>query len=208
MNSVSIVGSTGLVGGRILAEIPRAWEAAAWVRRPTVLPDGIRSVASATIPDPDDNFWKTDVLFVSLGTTIAKAGSREAFEAVDLHLVLECARRAGAAGCATLALVSAMGADPGSRIFYNRTKGKAERAILELGFPRVAIARPSLLLGDRREFRFGEWISRTLLGPARWALPRSIRPVRDIEVARALATTAFDKSWSGVRILSNRDMLD
>ncbi len=207
MNSASIAGATGLVGAKLLFEpsIPRP--ALAWVRRPTPLPDGIQPVVSESIPAVDDTFWKSDVLFVALGTTIAKAGSQEAFEAVDLHLVLECARRAREAGCSTLALVSAMGADPDSRVFYNRVKGRAEQAVLELGFPRVAIARPSLLLGDRKEFRLGEWIARHAARPIRWAFPKPIRPVRDIEVAHALATTAFDKNWSGVRILSNRDMV-
>lgn len=207
MNSASIVGATGLVGAKLLLELSRARPAFAWVRRPTPLPDGILSVVSETIPALDDNFWKSEVLFVALGTTISKAGSQEAFEAVDLHLVVECARRARMAGCSTLALVSAMGADPDSRIFYNRVKGNAERAVLELGFPRVAIARPSLLLGDRKEFRLGEWIFRKMAGPVRKAFPGSIRPVRDAEVARALATAAFDKNWNGVRILANRDLL-
>ncbi len=208
MNSASIAGATGLVGAKLLLELSRARTALAWVRRPTPLPDGIQSVVSETIPAPDDNFWKSEVLFVALGTTIAKAGSQEAFESVDLLLVVECARRARMAGCPTLALVSAMGADPDSRIFYNRVKGRAERAVLELGFPRVAIARPSLLLGDRKEFRFGEWMSRKALGPIRGAFPKSIRPVRDAEVACALANAAFDKNWDGVRILSNKDLLD
>ena len=207
MNSASIAGATGLVGAKLLFEpsIPRP--ALAWVRRPTPLPDGIQPVVSESIPAVDDTFWKSDVLFVALGTTIAKAGSQEAFEAVDLHLVLECARRAREAGCSTLALVSTMGADPDSRVFYNRVKGRAEQAVLELGFPRVAIARPSLLLGDRKEFRLGEWLSRKALGPVRGILPGSIRPVHDTEVARALATAAFNKNWSGVRILSNRGMV-
>lgn len=207
MNSASIVGATGLIGASLLNELSNARTSSAWVRRPTTLPDGVQSVVSETAPAPEDNFWRSEVLFVALGTTIAKAGSQEAFESVDLHLVLECARRSRAAGCPALALVSAMGADPDSRIFYNRVKGRAERAILDLGFPRVVIARPSLLLGDRKEFRFGEWMSRKMLGPIRQAFPKSIRPVRDMEVARALAAAAFDKTWNGVRILSNEDFL-
>ncbi len=208
MNSASIAGATGLVGTKLLREpsIPRPL--LAWVRRSTPLPDGVQPVVSESIPAEDDNFWKSEVLFVALGTTIAKAGSKERFESVDLRLVVECARRAREAGCSTLALVSAMGADPDSRVFYNRVKGRAERAVLELGFPRTAIARPSLLLGDRKEFRFGEWIARHATRPIRRVFPKSIRPVRDAEVAHALATAAFNKNWNGVRILSNMDLLD
>lgn len=207
MNSASIAGATGLVGTRILSELSRSCRTIAWVRRPTDLPEGIQTLVSGSLPPEDDNFWKSEVLFVALGSTIAKAGSRTAFEAVDLHLVLECARRARAAGCPTIALVSAMGADPDSRIFYNRVKGRAERAVLELGFPRTAIARPSLLLGDRKEFRMGEWIARHASEPVRFFFPKSVRPVRDIEVARALVRAASDSSWSGTRILSNPQLL-
>ena len=207
MNSMSVVGGSGLVGKRLLAELGGRGPVKAWLRRPMALPDAVQAVVSASIPATGDGFWQCGILFVALGTTIAKAGTRERFEAVDLDLVLECAQRARAAGCATIAVVSAAGADPESRIFYSRVKGRMEKAVREVGFDRVAIARPSLLLGDRSEFRLGEWFSRISLGPARPLIPSSIRPVRDSEVALALIAAACDPSWSGTRILANAEMV-
>lgn len=207
MDAAAVVGATGLVGARILEDLAGRCAPRAWVRREMAVPAAVDLHVSAAIPDVDDTFWKVDVLFVALGTTIGKAGSRGAFEAVDLGLVAECALRARAGGAATLALVSAAGADSSSRIFYNRVKGRAEEAVRALGFPRVAIARPSLLLGRRREFRAGELAARVVLGPLRGVLPASIRPVRDLEVARALVRAAFDPSWRGERVLGNAELV-
>ena len=97
---------------------------------------------AGTVPAVDD-------VFIALGTTIAVAGSEAAFRAVDFDAVVATARAARAAGATRLALVSALGADAGSRVFYNRVKGETEAAVAELGYASVAIARPSLLLGDR-----------------------------------------------------------
>lgn len=205
--SATSVGATGLVGSRLLDELGRLERLEVWTRRPLSLPAGARAIVSPEPPPDGDDFWQCDVLFVALGTTIGRAGSQAAFEAVDLHLVVECARRARSGGSRTLALVSAMGADAGSRVFYNRVKGRAEAAVRELGFPRLAIARPSLLLGDREERRPTEWLARRIAGPLRGLFPRSVRPVRDREVARSLAGAALDLSWTGERILENADLL-
>lgn len=207
MNSASIAGATGLVGSKILAELAGIGSVQAWARRPVDFPPGVQTVVSPELPQGSDGFWRSETLFVALGTTIAKAGSRDAFEAVDLELVVECARRARDAGCGTLAMVSAEGANIASRFFYSRVKGWAEQSVIEIGFPRTVIVRPSLLLGDRKELRLGELVARKCLGPLRGAIPRSIRPVRDVEVARALVGAAKDVSWTGVRILRNREIV-
>jgi uncharacterized protein YbjT (DUF2867 family) len=207
MNGISVVGGSGLVGRRLLVELAGEGSVKAWVRKSTDLPGWVQAVVSGSIPDPDDGFWQCGALFVALGTTIAKAGTRERFEAVDHDLVLECARRARATGCSTIGVVSAAGADRDSRIFYSRVKGRMEDAVQALGFDRVAIARPSLLLGDRAEFRPGEWFSRVSLGPVRSLVPAAWRPVRDAEVARALVDAVRDPSWSGIRILTNAEMV-
>ncbi len=202
-----MVGATGLVGRKLLDELDGWPRLEVWSRRPIVLGANAHPHVSPEPPPEGHDFWRTDTLFVALGTTIGKARSREAFEAVDLHLVVECARRARQAGCSTLALVSAMGADPESRVFYNRVKGRTEAVLRELGFPRFVIARPSLLLGDRTECRVGEAILRHCLGPVRSLFPRSFRFVRDTEVAKSLANAARDTSWSGLRILENAHLL-
>lgn len=206
MDTAAVVGATGLVGRRILEELSGRCATRAWVRRELPVPSAVDLHVSGAIPAVGDPFWKVDTLFVALGTTIGKAGSQAAFEEVDFDLVVECARRARDAGATTLALVSAMGADPRSQVFYNRVKGRAEAAVVELGYRRVAIARPSLLLGDRDEFRLGERIARVLMGPVRNLFPASMRPVRDVEVARSLVDATRESGWSGVRIVANPEI--
>jgi uncharacterized protein YbjT (DUF2867 family) len=90
-----------------------------------------------------------DEAYIALGTTIKVAGSQQAFRAVDLDAVVAVARAARAAGATRLGVVSAMGADARSSVFYSRTKGEAEAALRALGFATLVIARPSMLAGDR-----------------------------------------------------------
>ncbi len=115
---------------------------------------------------------RVDEAFVALGTTIKVAGSQEAFRAVDYDAVLTVARAAKAAGAKKLGVVSAMGADKRSVIFYNRVKGEMEDALSQLGFEGLVIARPSFLAGDRgalgQPLRSGE---RLALNLSRWLAP-------------------------------------
>jgi len=131
-----------------------------------------------------------DDAYCCLGTTIKVAGSQPAFRAVDFEAALAFARAAQAAGATRIGLVSALGADAKSAVFYNRVKGEAEHAIATLGFESVVIARPSLLLGDRAALgqptRPGERIAAALTAPLGWLMPRSVRPIEAATVARAL----------------------
>jgi uncharacterized protein YbjT (DUF2867 family) len=131
-----------------------------------------------------------DDAFCCLGTTIKVAGSQQAFRAVDFDAALGFARAARAAGATRLGLVSALGANASSGVFYNRVKGEIEQAVAALDFESVVIARPSLLLGDRTALgqatRPGERIAAALTRPLGWLMPRSVRPIEAATVARAL----------------------
>ena len=94
-------------------------------------------------------------LFCCLGTTIAKAGSQQAFRAVDFDLVLKFARAGLDAGAKRMMVVSSVGADPKASSFYLRVKGEMEEALSGLGFEALHIFRPSILLGQRPEVRPG-----------------------------------------------------
>jgi len=133
-----------------------------------------------------------DEVYLALGTTIKVAGSQAAFRAVDFDANLAVAHAALAAGARHAGLVSAMGADPESRIFYNRVKGELERALGQLSFDGLVIARPSLLTGDREALgqpeRPLERVSMAVcrfLGPL---IPANYRPIAASDVARALLT--------------------
>jgi uncharacterized protein YbjT (DUF2867 family) len=131
--------------------------------------------------------------FIALGTTIKVAGSQEAFRAVDFDAVVAVAQAAKAAGARRLGIVSAMGANPRSPIFYNRVKGETEQALSQLGFETLVIARPSFLAGDRealgQPLRSGEKLA---LNVSRWLaplVPANYGSVAAKSVARGLLNT-------------------
>lgn len=206
--SALLLGATGLVGGHcldLLLEEP-AYD------RVVVLG---RRLLSRTHPKLEQHVVDFDRLetraelfgvrdvFCCLGTTIRKAGSREAYRRVDLVYPHEAARLAAGGGAEQFLLVSALDADPTSRIFYNRVKGEVEMAVQGLPIQRVVIVRPSLLLGEREEHRTGERIAgavlRRLSPLMRGPLAR-YRPVQARAVAAALVRLAGE-GRPGVRVV-------
>lgn len=150
-----------------------------------------------------------DEVFIALGTTLKVAGSREAFRAVDCEAVLAVARAGHAAGARRLGVVSAMGANSRSPVFYNRVKGDMEAALPALGFDTVVIARPSLLAGNRASLkqaqRFGEKLA---LGAIQWLnplLPANYRSVNAEQVAHALVDT-LQSAEAGQHVLLSGEL--
>ncbi|MBL8520857.1 MAG: oxidoreductase [Betaproteobacteria bacterium] len=192
---VAIAGGTGLVGGHLLAQLctlPAVKQVFAVGRRaPAQSNAKLKFIECALDSAPD--LPAIDTAFCCLGTTIRKAGSQAAFRAVDLDMVVHFARAAKKAGATHFGLVSALGANAKSGVFYNRVKGEAEAALMALGFESLTLVRPSLLLGERDESRpaerFGIAVSRVLsplmIGPA-----RRVRPVDAEAVARTLLHSA------------------
>jgi uncharacterized protein YbjT (DUF2867 family) len=122
-----------------------------------------------------------------------QAGSQEAFRKVDFAYPFEAARIALSKGAQQYLLVSALGADSGSRIFYNRVKGEAEDAIRALDYDGVYIFRPSLLTGDRAKKRTGEQVAEAVLNTFSFALRgplRAYRPITARDVATAMINVA------------------
>lgn len=142
-----------------------------------------------------------DTAFCCLGTTIKKAGSQTAFRAVDHDLVVAFAERARALGARHLVVVSALGADANSSVFYNRVKGEMENALRAQNWPQLTIARPSLLLGQRHEFRLGE----RLIAPlARW-IPGKYRGIEANTLAHALWRLALEEQ-DGTRVIESAQL--
>ncbi|MFC4528367.1 oxidoreductase [Dyella halodurans] len=142
-----------------------------------------------------------DTVFCCLGTTIRQAGSREAFRMVDYDWPLALGRHGLAMGAGHYLAISALGADPSSKIFYNRTKGELELGLQKQNWPRLTIVRPSLLLGARREFRLGE----VLASPFSRVLPGRLRGIEAATVARALWRLASTPG-NGVRIVESDEL--
>ncbi len=151
-----------------------------------------------------------DDVFIALGTTIKVAGSQQAFRAIDFDAVLAVARSARAAGARRLGIVSAMGANAKSAVFYNRVKGEMENAVSRLGYERVVLARPSLLSGDRSSLgqpgRGAEKLAATAMRLLRPLTPANYRAIAAADVAAAL-TAAVLASPSGHSVLLSGDML-
>jgi uncharacterized protein YbjT (DUF2867 family) len=150
-----------------------------------------------------------DEAYCCLGTTIAVAGSQEAFRAVDLGAVLAFAQAARQAGVQRFAVVSALGASASSRTFYNRVKGEMESALQALGFAQLVIARPSLLAGDRASLgqptRWAERATLAVTGPLAALIPLAWRPIEAAVVARAMVR-ALAADRPGVQILESADL--
>lgn len=202
MPSTWIAGASGLVGRALRAELP---EALALVRRPepgAALVDYGQPTSFAALPAPGR-------VFIALGTTMAQAGSQAAFRAADFDAVLTVARAAHDAGATHCGLVSALGANARSAVFYNRVKGEAEDALIGLGFERLVIARPSLLDGDRERLdqphRTAEAWTLRLMRPLASLIPQTWRPISPQRVAHALRV-ALDTPGPAVRIVGSSEM--
>ncbi len=212
MTKAIVLGATGLVGGEIVETLlaDEAFDRVVSLgRRPSgkahdkleehaidfAKPETFASIVEEAGRSPGA------ILFSSLGTTIRKAGSQEAQRAVDVDAPLAVARVAAKAGFACAALVSALGAKRDSSIFYNRIKGELEEEIQALGFSRVRIVRPSILLGERGEQRPMEAIGATV-SKAFAFIPglKRYRPIPGATVARALVRAAKDET-PGARVL-------
>ena len=210
--SVMVVGATGLVGReclRLLLADNAVGRIVAVTRRP-LSPD-VRSPKLEThVIDFDhlneyDSLFNVNAILCTLGTTIRQAGSRTRFRTVDYEYPLAFAKLGRRMGSEHFLVVSALGANPHSRIFYNRVKGELEEALLGLGYPRVTIVRPSLLLGPRAELRLGEEVAKRVsrwLGPL---VPRAFKPVEARAVATAMVR-ATQEQGSGVRVIESGEI--
>lgn len=205
--NVLVLGATGLVGRalvNLLLHEPTILSVIALVRRAADLPsDPKLSVHLTDFEHLDDHadLFRVDQVFCALGTTMRLAGTQDRFRRVDHDYPLQSAQLSRAGGATHYLLVSAIGADPASRIFYNRVKGETEADITRVGFPNLTIARPSLLVGPRSESRLGERLGH-LLG---LIAPPTYRPIAAVDVAAAL-TLAARESRLAVRILTSKAM--
>lgn len=193
-----VAGSTGLIGSELLSLLVHAPEyrtVFALTRRPLAVStprvvavaaefDDLAAVLRSAGPGAD--------VYCCLGTTMRAAGSEAAFRRVDHDYVVSLARWAKDNAARRFLLVSALGADARSRVFYNRIKGAAEQAVRAEGPAPVVILQPSLLDGARTEARAGEQLALSITRPLRGLIPRAWRPVlaRDVAASMLLAARA------------------
>lgn len=193
-----VVGATGLVGShclRLLLE-DDDWSQVVVLARRRIAASHPKLVAR--LVDFDrlsqlSGFPRVTDVFCAFGTTMARAGSQPEFHKVDFTYVVETARLARVSGARQLLLVSALGADPASSIFYSRVKGEAEEAVKKLGYAGLQIFRPSFLAGERVEKRPLERVGLAAFSALSFAMVgplRRYRPVESADVARAMLEVA------------------
>ena len=160
-----IIGATGLVGEQCLNELLNsvAYEKVIALSRTKIISKKAKLENIVTDFENLDLIaaqLKADDVFCAMGTTIGKAGSKEAFRKIDYEIPLKVAGLAKQNGAKKFILVSSLGADASSSVFYSKVKGELEEALKKMKFDWLIILRPSILLGDRKEKRTGEAIGR------------------------------------------------
>jgi len=203
MPRIMITGATGLVGGhllRLLSNDARVGTLVAPTRRPLL---GFSDVENPHDPQLSDALAQVtgavDTVFCCLGSTRREAGSEEAFIHADYTLVVDTALTGLRLGARQMLVVSSMGANARSPFFYNRVKGEMEKALIAQEWPRLVIARPSMLLGEREKQRFSE----SLLAPLFRLLPGNWKSIRAQDVARALLTLSFTPAENRVEVVAS-----
>ena len=146
-----------------------------------------------------------DDIFCTLGTTMKQAGSRDNFKKVDFGYVVALANLGKQAGASKFLVISAMGADSKSAIFYNKVKGMTEEALINIGFKQLVIFRPSLLLGKRPEARFAERLSGVFMKTFNFLIPDNYKAIRAEKVAEGMLKMAIN-STEAVSIVKSGDM--
>ncbi|BCS48509.1 nucleoside-diphosphate sugar epimerase [Aeromonas jandaei] len=207
MSRILIAGASGLIGRELIKQLPAERELTLLCRKPGKeahhwLPVDFDDLASVTLPRP------VDIAFCALGTTRKDAGSAEAFRRVDLDYVIAFAELARRHGCQRLVVVSSMGASASSPALYPRTKGEMEQALLAQSWPRLAIVRPAMLLGDRQPPRRSEQIFQAIYPLFRPLLVGKFARWRAIEASQvAHAMITLSRQPAGCEIVESEQLL-
>jgi len=212
--SALIVGASGLVGGHLLQLllVDGTYSRVTVVTRKPLgfdHPKLLECVVNFDQLDRHQNVMNGKDVFCCLGSTIKKAGSQEAFRKVDFTYVIQMASISQKNGARQFLVISSLGADIHSRIFYNRVKGEMEDAVAKIPFEAVRIFRPSLLLGDRRESRpveaLGIFFVKALSVLLFIGSMRRYRPIHAHIVANAMLRVA-KQQVEGIAVLESEEI--
>ncbi len=150
---------------------------------------------------------KAEDVFCCLGTTIRQAGSQAAFRKVDFDYPLNLAKVTQEQGAKQYLLVTALGSDKASTIFYNRVKGEVEEAIGHVGFDSYHIFQPSMLLGDRKESRAGEGVGKAVMTALDFLIPKKYKAIEATKVAKGMLAIA-KQNLAGTHIHVSGELQD
>jgi uncharacterized protein YbjT (DUF2867 family) len=211
--TATLVGATGLIGSQILQQLledPDFTIIKVLVRRPFDLTHP--KVQLILLDFADEAAYQaaiagSDVVFCSVGTTLKQVnGDMVAYRKIDYDIPVNAARFCAAMACPKFLLVSSIGANTQSRNFYLKFKGEVEEKVGSLGLPTVSIFRPSMLLGQRAEFRLGERIGQVLMRALGFLIPAQYKAIDVKTVAKAMVTVA-KKDTVGVQFYTYAEMM-
>jgi len=212
--TATLVGATGLIGNYLLEELlndPFFDTVRILIRRPI---DITHPKLEKKIVDFNDNdsllvaLSNSDVMFCAIGSTMKKVnGDKEAYRKIDFDIPVKLARFCKMTGCEKFILVSSAGANSKSRNFYQRLKGETDEAVKSVGLKTVHIMRPSLLLGERKEFRLGENIGKAVMTSLSFLIPDKYKAIQGKDVAKVMLVLA-KKNDEEVLVHENREIRD
>jgi len=212
--TATLVGATGLIGSYLLEELlndPYFDTVKILIRRPL---DITHPKLEKKIVDFNDSdsllvaLSNGDVLFCAIGTTMKKVkGDKEAYRKIDFNIPVKLARFCKMTGCEKFLLVSSAGANSKSRNFYQRLKEETEEAVKSVGLKTVHIMRPSLLLGERKEFRPGENIGKAIMTSLSFLIPEKYKAIQGKAVAKVMLVLS-KKNEEGIFVHENSEIRD
>lgn len=206
-----ILGYTGAVGSALLTELIKSDKVQSVIclgrNAPAYDHHKIQFVQAdlTRMTNHMDAFSGVSRVYCCLGTTIKKAGSKAAFKSVDYNMVVDAGLVAKQAGVQHFSVISAVGANSNSLFYYNRVKGDMEKSLQDIELPRLTIYRPGLLLGDRKESRFGEKVAAAVLPLIEFMMPANTRSIGIDIVAKAMLLNSI-KVDEGLDICFYKEM--
>ena len=210
--TASLIGATGLIGGYLLEELlndPYFDTVRILIRRPI---DITHAKLEKKIVDFNDSdsvlvaLSNSDIVFCAIGSTMKKVkGDKDAYRKIDFDIPVNLARFCKMTGCENFILVSSAGANAKSLNFYQRLKGETDEAVIEAGPKTIHIMRPSLLLGERKEFRFGENIGKAFMTTLSFLIPEKYKAIQGKDVAKVMVALA-NKKEEGFCIHENKEI--
>ncbi|MDD3280961.1 MAG: NAD(P)H-binding protein [Bacteroidales bacterium] len=211
--SVTLIGASGLIGSHLLQILINDAEISSIkVLSRKQLSYTHPKIRVAVIDFGDKEAFAaemkgSEIVFCAVGTTKQKTkGDKKEYRKVDFDIPVNAANFCVAAGCPHFVFVSSLGANSKSTNFYLKLKGEVEDAICGMGIETILVFRPSILLGKRQEFRFGEWMAKLFFTPISFLFPSQLRPIQAEQVAKSMIIAA-KKELKGVHIFHYKEMM-
>jgi uncharacterized protein YbjT (DUF2867 family) len=183
--SAIILGATGLTGDLLLGRLlddPRYARIILFSRSTVGLQNPKIQEHLVDVLNLEDQKvrFQADEVYCCIGTTRARTSDKKKYKAIDYGIPVSAARLCKANGIRTFIVISSLGANPSSSLFYSRIKGEMEQDVIRVGLPKTHILQPSLIGGKRKERRFGEWVAKQFMNALRMVMVGSLKKYRAV----------------------------